>query len=169
MRTVNAAFTFRNHRAAGDLSGIVFVLTFIAGALCGLFAAGWLSAGTGEILTTSHLASCGELRTLAALAGLYSLALLCASIRLLRPASFSLCGLLCAACVYCAAMFWHVWGNAGFYLSCWLLLPRLLLLGAFVPLLRRKPNILAVLAAPALFAVQFLLYPVFSLSFAQMI
>ncbi len=169
MRSVSAAFTFRNHRDAGDLNDMVFVLTFVAGALCGLFAAGWLSSGLSETLTPPQLSSCGELRTLAALAWLYSLTLLCATVRLLRPAAFCLCGFLCAACGYCAAMFWRTWGNAGFYLSCWLLLPRLLLLGALVPLLRMKPNILAVLAAPALFAVQFLLYPVFSLSFTQMI
>ena len=166
---MSAAFALRNHRAAGDLSGIVFVLTFVAGALCGLFAAGWLSSVSAMPPTLPSFASCGELRTFAALAGLYSLALLCACLRLLRPAAFALCGVLCAACVYCAAMFWRTWGNAGFYLSCWLLLPRLLLLGGLVPYLRIKPNVLGVMAAPVLFSVQFLLYPVLSVSFAQMI
>lgn len=165
---MNAAVSARRGRTAGDLSGIVFVLTFVAGALCGFFSARLQSADAQWALDLPQLSACGELRTFAALLGAYSLMFLCACARPLRPAAYALSGVLCAACVFCTACFWRTWGYAGFYLSCWLLLPRLLLCAAAALVLRR-PKLLAVLAAPAVLLAQFLLYPVFSMSFAQMI
>ena len=167
-------------RSGGLYSGVslrivLLILAFLAGAASGLFLA--------EIALSCNLSALGadtlELPALRAHAFwpacFLAAALLCAGFRILRHAFFTACFLYSASCVYCAARFWSAWGTLGLRLSCWLLLPRLLLLGCVgVRLLfsasgaLRRVSVLLMLV-PLLFLIQYLLYPVFAAPLLQMI
>ena len=145
-------------RSGGLYSGVslrivLLILAFLAGAASGLFLA--------EIALSRNLSALGadtlELPALRA------------------HAFWPACFLYSASCVYCAARFWSAWGTLGLRLSCWLLLPRLLLLGCVgVRLLfsasgaLRRVSVLLLLV-PLLFLIQYLLYPVFAAPLLQMI
>ena len=167
-------------RSGGLYSGVslrivLLILVLLAGAASGLFLA--------EIALSRNLSALDadtlELTALRAHAFwpacFLAAALLCAGFRILRPAFFTACFLYSASCVYCAARFWSAWGTLGLRLSCWLLLPRLLLLGCVgVRLLfsasgaLRRVSVLLLLV-PLLFLIQYLLYPVFAAPLLQMI
>ena len=157
-----------------SLRMFLFILVLLAGAASGLFLA--------EIALSRNLSALGadtlELPALRAHAFwpacFLAAALLCAGFRILRHAFFTACFLYSASCVYCAARFWSAWGTLGLRLSCWLLLPRLLLLGCVgVRLLFSASGALrrvsVLLLVPLLFLIQYLLYPVFAAPLLQMI
>ena len=153
-------------RSGGLYSGvslrIVFlILAFLAGAASGLFLADTLELPA--LRAHAFWPAC-----------FLAAALLCAGFRILRHAFFTACFLYSASCVYCAARFWSAWGTLGLRLSCWLLLPRLLLLGCVgVRLLFSASGALrrvsVLLLVPLLFLIQYLLYPVFAAPLLQMI
>ena len=164
--TMSAAARAEKPRTAGDLSGIFFMLTFFAGALCGLFLASGSVPIPAWAFDPASLAESGSLERMLLPAAILSGVLFAACFRPLRPALLGAGFFEAMSAVFCAGICWWAWGIPGLWLACRLLLPRLLLFAVLAlwqfscraPLFRR---FCFSTAMPLLFAAQYLLFPYF--------